>query len=155
MSLPMISREDYLDTIYGIKIDDRVNHNYFHMAQEFKKQNLEFLIFDLESLSEVIQKNPITWLILFTTSIDEVKVFDRKLKQSLRPMVAQERLGVFQFTSFSAENGNELQGLKTNFYQLISLPLKTSEAVQIVNDHIEKIYRTLDSKTFKEFLKSN
>ena len=148
-------QEDYLDTIYGIKIDDRVNHNYFHIAQEFKKHNLEFLIFDLESLIEVIQKNPITWLILFTTSIDEVRAFERKLKHSLRPLVAQERLGVFQFTSFAPENGNELQGLKTNFYQLISLPLKTSEAAQIVTDHIDKIYRTIDSKTFKEFLKSS
>ena len=123
------------------------------MAQELKKKNFEFLLFDLESLVEVIKKNPLTWLILFTTSIDEVKNFDRNIKQYLRPYVGQEKLGVFQFTSFAGEANHEIQGLKTNFYQLISLPLKTSEAVQLVTEHIDKIYRTIGSKAYREMLK--
>jgi hypothetical protein len=143
-----------LDTIYGLKIDQRVNHNYFTLAQELRKLGCEFAVIELDQLMEAVQKQPITWLILFTANLDEAKNFDRKIKQNLRSLVGQEKLGIIQFTSFSSDNGHELQGLKTNYYQVVQLPLKTAEAANGIVQHIEKIYRTMDGKAFKNYLRS-
>ncbi|MDH4469243.1 MAG: hypothetical protein QE271_14390 [Bacteriovoracaceae bacterium] len=140
-----------MDTIYGLKIENQINHNYFHLSQEFQKQRTEFLLLDLETLMAQVSKHEMSWVIVCTTNLEESRIFERKIKQQLKIYINQEKLCLFQFSSFTPSSNLELQNFKSNYYINIPLPLKTSEAVEIMIKHMEKL--THDGNQIKNFSK--
>jgi hypothetical protein len=122
--------------IFFLIIEGKLNPNFFVMAEEFKKNDMELMPVVYQELLDVLKMKQEIHLITCIGSLEGRKAYERSVKTVIEKLMSEQKIVLHQFSSFEADKQQDI--LKQMNHQFIPLPVKVEEAVQMVKLKMEQ-----------------
>lgn len=116
--------------IFFLIIEGKLNPNFFVLAEEFRKNDIELMPVVYQELLDVLKMKQEVHLITCIGSLEGKIAYDRSVKTLIEKLMSEQKIVLHQFSSFEADKQQDI--LKQMNHQFIPLPVKLVEAVQAV-----------------------
>ena len=118
--------------IFFLIVEGKLNPNFFILAEEFKKNEMELMPVVYQELLDVLKMKQEIHLITCIGSLESRKAYDRSVKTLIEKLMSEQKIVLHQFSSFEADKQQDI--LKQMNHQFIPLPVKVENAVQLVKN---------------------
>lgn len=116
--------------IFFLIVEGKLNPNFFALAEEFKKNDIELMPVVYQELIDVLKMKQEVHLITCIGCMDSRKAYERSVKTCIEKLMSEQKIVLHQFSSFEADKQQDI--LKQMNHQFIPMPLKVAEAVALV-----------------------
>ena len=116
--------------IFFLIIEGKLNTNFFIIAEEFKKNDMELMPVVYQELLDVLKMKQEIHLITCIGSLESRIGYERSVKTLIEKLMSEQKIVLHQFSSFEADKQQDI--LKQINHQFIPLPVKLEEAVELV-----------------------
>lgn len=121
--------------IFFLIIEGKLNPNFFILAEEFRKNNMELMPVVYQELLDVIKIKQEIHLITCIGSLQGRLAYERSVKTCIEKLMSEQKIILHQFSSFESDKQQDI--LKQMNHQFIPLPVKVPEAIQLVKQKMD------------------
>lgn len=122
--------------VFYLKLTKNLPKEFVYIDQELKKSGKTLVPIGLKTLLEHVKRNSSTHVMILVRSISEFEYFNRKIRKSMKLLMANRRVHLYIGSSFSTVNDPNL--MRRDHYYYAKLPVEIAGFCQAVGYEIDR-----------------